>query len=318
MIPVLAYQHGIYPRSEALVAATRDLERGRISAEAVSGQFDRDLAEFALLQERAGLDYVTDGMLRWPDLFRPLVAACPGLEAGPLLRWFDTNSFYRAPVVRGDLGFAGPRPAAPCPAARLPGPRAVTLPSPYLFSRVADYAGDRNDLMLALARDLLQPLARQLVADGARLVHLQEPWLGLQGIGDADWKPFAASIGIITDGLGATTVLHACQGDASGIADQLAGLPVDVIGLDFTQTDPGALGRRWPGGILAGCLDGRRSLLEQAGDLASYAVRLAETLRPAAIYLSSAGDLSLLPETLARQKVAVLGEAACLARQARS
>ena len=37
-----AFAPGIYPRSEALVQATRDLERGRTSQEAVAEQTQRD------------------------------------------------------------------------------------------------------------------------------------------------------------------------------------------------------------------------------------------------------------------------------------
>ena len=40
---VAAYQHGIYPRSEAVVAATRGLERGRTSPEEVSQANAADL-----------------------------------------------------------------------------------------------------------------------------------------------------------------------------------------------------------------------------------------------------------------------------------
>lgn len=313
---VLAYQHGIYPRSEALVAATRDLDRGRTSEEAVSQQAARDLADFVSVQQRAGLDYVSDGMLGWQDLFRPFVEVCQGLTAGPLVRWFDTNSFFRAPVVRrGDFGFDGLLPEVFSPAARLPGPQAVTLPSPFLFSRVADYPGDRNALMLALACEVLRPLALLLVTGGVRLIHLQEPWLGFHGIGDADWEPFEASLGVLIEGLDAATVLHLGQGDVSAHAARLARLPVDTAGFDFTQTDPARLGRHWTGGILVGCLDGRRSLTEQPGDAAAFAVRIAETLQPAALYLSSSADLSLLPEPLARRKVGVLGEAARMAKR---
>src|SRR6266487_5527597 len=75
---VSAYVHGIYPRSEALVAATRDLDRGRTSPEAVDAQVDRDLEELISVQQAAGLDLLTDGMLRWQDLFRPLVEAADG------------------------------------------------------------------------------------------------------------------------------------------------------------------------------------------------------------------------------------------------
>ena len=80
--------------------ATRDLDRGRTSPEAVDEQVERDLAELVSVQQAAGLDLLADGMLRWQDVFRPLVEAADGLEKGALTRFLDTNTFYRAPQRR--------------------------------------------------------------------------------------------------------------------------------------------------------------------------------------------------------------------------
>ena len=94
---VRAYQHGIYPRSEALVQATRDIERGRTTQAAVDAVFEQDRRSFLDVQREAGLDYLSDGLLRWQDLFRALVESSEGLDAQVLVRWFNNNSFYRAP-----------------------------------------------------------------------------------------------------------------------------------------------------------------------------------------------------------------------------
>ena len=59
-----AFAPGIYPRSEDLVQATRDLDRGRTSQEAVDEQVERDLGELVSVQQAAGLDLLADGMLR--------------------------------------------------------------------------------------------------------------------------------------------------------------------------------------------------------------------------------------------------------------
>ena len=70
-----AFAPGIYSRSEALVQATRDLDRGRTSAEAVPQQAGRDLLELLSVQRAAGLDLLSDGLLGWQDIFRPLAEA---------------------------------------------------------------------------------------------------------------------------------------------------------------------------------------------------------------------------------------------------
>src|SRR5437660_9825188 len=129
-----AFIPGLYPRSEALVQATRDLDRGRTTPEAVDEQVERDLAELVSAQQAAALDLLADGMLRWQDHFRPLLESAEGLETGALTRFLDTNTFYRAPQASSET----PRLAEPLDerfVAPLPGPRLVTLPSPFALAK---------------------------------------------------------------------------------------------------------------------------------------------------------------------------------------
>src|SRR5215218_5010227 len=134
MSELAAFVPGLYPRSEALVQATRDLDRGRTTEEAVDQQVDRALAELVAVQQQVSLDLLADGMLRWQDVFRPVVEASEGLETGALTRFLDTNTFYRAPSATT----AEPRLREPLGErylAPLPGPRVVTLPSPYALAQ---------------------------------------------------------------------------------------------------------------------------------------------------------------------------------------
>jgi 5-methyltetrahydropteroyltriglutamate--homocysteine methyltransferase len=303
-----AYLHGIYPRSEELVAATRDLDRGRTTPEAVAERRTQDLAELVQAQQEAGLDFFSDGLLAWQDPFRPLVKATPGLTTGALVRWFDNNTFYRAPEVEKDLGAA--RDFDPLAAHDVPSPRVATLPSPYLFSQVTVTNGSRSDLMEDLATHVLRPAAEQLVTAGAGLVQLQEPWLAFHGIHEEAWGPFIEAVHAVTDGLGVTTVLHTYFGDAAPYAARLQELPVDVLGFDFTETDVEALGAGWSKDVLAGCVDGRRSVLEPVDDVVAFAEHVADVLRAPTVYVSSNCDLEYLSRDLGAEKVRRLGEAA--------
>lgn len=330
MTRVLAYQHGIYPRSEAVVAATRDVERGRTTPELVAARYRDDREAFVAAQREANLDLFSDGLLTWQDLFRPLVEAAPGMRARTLVRWFDTNSFYRAPELEGAPGRIDGLPAEfDGVAGAVPAPRVATLPSPWLFSRAAHPAGpgsgeadrlDRNALMRDLGGDVLAPVAARLPDLGYEVVHLQEPWLAYVGDdGDAEgWKAFDEALGSVRDALGgrAALVLHLSFGDAAPHAERLRALPVDAIGIDFVETDLGALGRDWGIGVLAGCLDGRRSLVERPEEVSAFAERVAETLAPSTLYLSSNSELEMLPAEVARRKVLALGEAAAAAKEA--
>jgi 5-methyltetrahydropteroyltriglutamate--homocysteine methyltransferase len=314
---IAAYQHGIYPRSEDVVAATRGLERGRTSAEEVARRFQEDRTDFIVAQRDAGLDYLSDGLLRWQDIFRPLVEAATGMTARTLVRWFDNNSFFRAPEVRGPLTLDAMPSLFEDEDA--PGPRVATLPSPYMFSRAAQTVSDRNALMMELSREILRPVAQTLAGRGYEVIHLQEPWLVYFGMDDGDWDDFAKAIDELRDGVeasGATLVLHTYFGDAAPYADRLRSLPVHVVGVDFVETDLDRLGRNWEVGVLAGCLDGRRSPLEDPMDVARFATAVADTLAPSILFLSSNSDLELLPRDVARGKVHRLGAAAARLKEA--
>ena len=163
-----AFVPGIYPRSEELVQATRDLDRGRTTQEAVDAQVERDLQHLISAEQDAGLALLSDGMLRWQDVFRPLVEAADGLERGALTRFLDTNTFYRAPHAEGEPLLTAPldeRYIAP-----LPGERLVTLPSPFALSLGTGVS----------ARDMAEGVLKpQVDALGVDLVVLSEPFLAL-------------------------------------------------------------------------------------------------------------------------------------------
>jgi 5-methyltetrahydropteroyltriglutamate--homocysteine methyltransferase len=316
-IRIAAWQHGIYPRSESLVAATRDLERGRTTPEKVEEQLRADLDDFVTTQQQAGLDVLSDGLLWWPDSFRPLVDATIGMQARTLVRWFDNNAFYRAPQVHDPTLLACDPAALLARFGKAPPPRLASLPSPYLFARAAQATGDRDQLMVELAGRVIAPVAATLPGLGYRVIQLQEPWLTYHGIASESWGQFERALGVIREAIagGAMLVLHTYYGDAAPYVDRLRRLPVDAIGIDLVATDLDTMGTGWEVGVLVGCLDGRRSLLEGTEQTVAAVRRVAELLRPPALYLSSGCDLELLPQAIARRKVLRLGEVARRVRE---
>jgi 5-methyltetrahydropteroyltriglutamate--homocysteine methyltransferase len=85
-----------------VVAATRGIDRGRVGAEAVDQAFTDDQAAFVRVQNKAGMDFISDGLLKWQDIFRPLMGAL-GVKPHTLVRWFDTNTFFREPELVGTI-----------------------------------------------------------------------------------------------------------------------------------------------------------------------------------------------------------------------
>jgi 5-methyltetrahydropteroyltriglutamate--homocysteine methyltransferase len=289
-----AFIPGIYPRSEELVQATRDLDRGRTTPEAVDEQVERDLAALVAAQQDATLDLLADGMLRWQDHFRPLLEAGEGLENGALTRFLDTNTFYRAPkasTATPKLGGAlDERHVAP-----LPGPRLVTLPSPFALAKGTGVTPK------AMAEGVLKPALDQLEAE---LVVLAEPFLAREESGTLD--DLAEALEAL--GGGPKLAVWFAFGDARALLEEgAADLPVDGIGIDFYATHLTDLPEGFSKLLLAGVVDARSSLLEEPRELAAFAQRLGE--RAEQIALVPNGDLQYVSERIAREKVARLGKA---------
>ncbi|MDQ3858458.1 MAG: hypothetical protein M3327_08440 [Actinomycetota bacterium] len=289
-----AFVPGIYPRSDALVQATRDLDRGRATQEVVDAQFERDLRDFVALQEEAGLDLLSDGMLRWQDLFRPLAEAADGLGARPLTRFLDTNTFYRAVLVEGE-----PRLRTPVAAPDLPGGRwLATLPSPLAFSIAARRAASAQ----ALAANVLAPQIEAYADAGCALVVLAEPFLAAENGIDELARALAELPARVP------LALQLPFSDASRALGGLADVAVDAIGVDFYATTPDGVPDRFPKTLLAGIVDARSSVIEDPAELARFAARLSES-EPSGLALVPNGDLQFVPAGIAREKVRALARA---------
>ena len=309
MPEIKAYAPGIYARSEELVQATRDLDRGRTTEEAVEEQREADLRTFLETQREARLDYFSDGLLNWQDIFRPLGEAARGLEPGPLTRFLNTNTFYRAPVVTGET----PRlvEALGEPYFRiedLPRGRWVaTLPSPHALALSA--AGELEPW--AVAEGVLGPQIRWLAGNGCAMVVLQETALFGGGI---DIYPLSAALDALQSPL--PVALQLPFGDSGDVLGELVELDVEAIGIDFYATDLEALPRPFPKTLLAGVVDARNSLLEEPEEMAEFGRQLLEEL-DGELHLVPNGDLQFVPEKIARQKVVRLGEVARILKEER-
>jgi 5-methyltetrahydropteroyltriglutamate--homocysteine methyltransferase len=289
-----AYVPGMYPRSEELVQATRDLDRGRTTPEAVEEQVERDQAALVVAQQEAGFTFLSDGMLRWQDHFRPLLEAADGLETGALTRFLDTNTFYRAPKATTatpslsrqlDERYVPP----------LPGPRIVTLPSPFALAQGTGVTAK------TMAQGVLTPALEEL---DAQLVVLAEPFLAREE------EPALADLAEALEMLagGPDLAVWFVFGDAGPLLQAgAAELPVEGIGVDFYATRLADVPEGFSKLLLAGVVDTRSSLLEEPRELAEFAQRLGE--RAERIALVPNGDLQYVSEGVAREKLARLGEA---------
>jgi 5-methyltetrahydropteroyltriglutamate--homocysteine methyltransferase len=305
---------GPFPRSEALVTATRDLDRGRCSPESVEALYERGEADVSALEARLGLDPLSGGYLAWADLLRPFADTWAGFTVGPVTRWFETNTFYRQPILR-----APPERADGAIAARLPpGARSapprtkVTLPGPYTFVGLLDNrSGETREALTHRLGRLLAEELRALGALGYRTFQFQEPLLVVEPPKGPLAEATVAAYRAIADAAGgATTIVWTFFGDVTASADLLARLPVQATGIDLAECEPKEVPRALAGRPIGlGCLDPTTTLAEDPAAIESVVREVASRLHPPSVWLGAGAPLDLLPFEAAGRKLERLSEA---------
>lgn len=154
---MFAIVHGAWPRTlddgPDLDALEADVAAGRAGPDTLRDAVERAVARVVAVQVEAGIDLVTDGQVRWPDLGG---AALAGLSDGshPLLEaWRETAALTDRPVAQA-------------------------VPGPYSLGRRADRGSPdpdgRRERTLALA-DGLAAEVRALAEAGCPVVMVEEP-----------------------------------------------------------------------------------------------------------------------------------------------
>jgi len=278
--------------------------------------------------ERAGIDIITDGEMRRESYSNRFALALDGVDV-------DNPA-----LVRGRMG-------KPTPVPRVTGPirrrhaveqrdveflRAntdrrikITLPGPFTLSMQAhdEHYGDDEALAMAYAAVVAEE-ARDLVAAGADVIQLDEPWL--QARPEQARRYGVKAINRALEGVPGTTVVHLCFGYAALVSDkpsgysflpQLADSTAMQISIEAAQPrlDLGMLADLSNKTIMLGVLDLGTTEVESAGTVAA---RLREGLRHVpAERLVAAPDCGMkyLPRARAVAKLKALAEGAAIVRR---
>lgn len=311
---------GTYPRigdapgEQELRQALGRFDRGEAMEDDIAAA-EREVVRAVLREQAAaGVDVVTDGQVTWYDSQSHIAQRLDGIEIGGLVRYFDTNTYYRQPVVTGDvrwkesvlLGewqFAQDASRAPVKAV-LTGP--VTLASLALDR----HYGKKRPLALDLALALAEEVAT-LRSAGAQHIQIDEPILTRR---PEDLSLVAETLNVIAPRKGAAELTLATYfGDVARVYRDLLALPADVIGLDLVQgaktwVPLAKHGSEKP--LALGLVDARNTRLEEPEVLAARVRELGDTVDLGQSYLSPSNGLEFLPREAARRKLAVLVAAA--------
>ncbi len=305
-------------RAPNLRAAITRADQGRISREELRRIEDEVTREALEEQAQAGVDLVTDGHIRREDEQTYFASRIGGFSINGLIRYFDTNTYYRQPVAEGKLEWRGPISVADYKfaAANSARPVKVAMPGPYTLARLSRWPHYQalRDVVLDLAHVLNQE-ARALAEAGAPVVQFDEPALVRN---KADFPIFQEAAAVLVEGVTATTALYTYFGDISGISDRFFGLPFQILGLDFVVGSANfQLLSGFPGtkALGLGIIDARNTRMETVEEIVGHVRRVGQWVPPERIYVNPNCGLEFLPRDNAYRKLVRMVEGVARARE---
>lgn len=296
------------PRPAKLRRAIERFQKGEITAKDLAKIEDEVTMEVIGEQVDAGLDLITDGHIRREDPQTYVAGKLSGFEVNGLIRYFDTNTYYRQPVAKvpvawkmpistEDLEFAKAHSAKPVKA---------VLIGPYTLARLSKNEAyrDLESFAMACAQALSQE-CQALAAAGCRHIQLDEPAI-LRN--KQDFKLFFKAVDLAFWGLGhVKKAVYTYFGDVAGIYPEILNLPVDILGLDFVQ---GA--KNWEVVKTApfhrelgfGIVDARNTKMETQAELKRALDRITEIVPADKLHVNPSAGLEFLPRERAQEKLA--------------
>ncbi|MFZ0215859.1 MAG: hypothetical protein WAM30_07930 [Candidatus Dormiibacterota bacterium] len=305
------------PGEQRLRQTLNRLDRGQATPADVRDAEDEATIAAITEQETAGLDLVTDGQIRWQDPITRLARGLQGFTIGGLVRWFETNTYYRQPVAVGAIRWEEPILLSDLRFAQQHATRPVkaVITGPYTLATLSDTeARGHRVVTLEAARALNQEL-RALAGAGPAWLQIDEPAITANPSVryPRDLGLFREAMAALTDGVPGPLALRLYHGSAEDLGD-LLGSPFQLIGLDLVQgARSWALLDGWPAGVGLdlGIVDARNVHPERAESLAEAVRRgRAAVGSEGVLHVSPSCGLEFLPRDAARRKLSLVVAAA--------
>jgi 5-methyltetrahydropteroyltriglutamate--homocysteine methyltransferase len=319
---------GSYPRvgdtleKQELRKAIAQFEEGKITAKDLAQAEDKVTQDVIKEQEKAGLDVITDGQIRWYDPVSQIMKALDGVKISGLLRWFDNNFYFRQPIITGqirwkssilskDFEFASKQSKKPVK---------VVITGPYTLARMSknEFYKDFQSLYADITKAIVQEI-QALVKAGAKIIQIDEPSILFY---PQDFKLFEKEFASVAAALkNVQSVLFTYFGDHAKALPLLLNLPVNALGLDLVSKEDNLdsfLKNVKTNGkhFILGVLDGRNTRLEKTEEVLPKIKSILEKIPANQISLSPSSGLEFLPRDVAYQKIVSLVNIAKKAREA--
>ncbi len=336
---------GIHPLSESLIKKIFDFKYGRASSpNHVKKAFEKDIKDLLALLSQVFPIAISTGNLGWWDLFRPFSEELQGLTHKgnignlPVARNPLTNTFYRQPIVKGEISHEGSiLQVAKHPFLEgnilqtrfLPDNLKNTgwslcLPGPFTFSRAAtiNLEGQKvyktkDDPMIDFARILKKEL-NYLSSVGFSHVVIDESSIAWEPV-DIDSASLISDLwSQIVTGSPMKIALHTSYHLSDDKLQMLMDSKAWAFGIDCIRNNPHKLVEYDFNGkaLIAGVIDAQsysrdadgKLLVEDIDKLVKLGNDLADT-KANSIILAPTSRLEFVPRSVADVKIQKLGKA---------
>ena len=293
------------------------MDQGKATAKDLADATRETTRRIVALQESAGVDIPVDGQVAWDDAQTYFARGVPGFTIAGLIRYLDTNTYYRQPEITEAVSWTRPVTVEDFKAAQgmAHRPLKAVLPGPYSlyrFSKDLHYKDPK--LAVRAVGEAVAREAKALEDAGATWIHFEEPWIGRARAEDAPLV--AAALEPVLRGRKAKTTLHVPFRSPAAVFGAIKDLPWTVLGLDLVEApDAWDLLAQVPAGrtVGLGLVDARNTRLEDPARVAQEVLRARSLRSDLNWQLCTTASLEYLPVDRAAMKVARLTEAARLA-----
>ena len=311
---------GAYPKigdsaeEQKLRRALHQFDKVEISEEDLE-QIKNDVTEEVIREQiGSGIDIITDGLIRWDDPLTYLARRISGFQIQGLIRYFDTNTFYRQPHVENRLEFVKPIFVSDFQFAHEKSSKPVkaVITGPYTIAKLSKnhFYREFRQLVFDLAH-LIHQEAQALEEAGCKYIQFDEP--AILNFKE-DLPLFLKAYEIVTVQLSKSEkILNMNFGSLEGIYPKILDVEADRFGFDLSKGH-----KNWKvlksapftKKMMAGVVDARNTKMESETELAQIIHELGEYINLEQIWLSTNYSLEFLPRSNARKKMELLASVA--------
>jgi len=306
MVAINSFIHGIFPRSEKLIKISRDYDRKRASLTSLHQQQKQDTKNLFSQQKKLKFKYIEDGKLCWQDIFRPFTDHSQGIKTGSLTRYFDNNTFFRQPIIKGKIKFNQAKILDYfCPDKAV---NKITLPSFFYLAKISDNNYYKNlESFLSSLAEQYHFLVKKLEKRGINFVQLNDPYVVYHKITNQELIIYKKAFSQFRNGLTSTIALHTFFGNISPLFNELINFPHDVLGFDCFKTNLEELTKqKVDKSLILGCLDSRSPVMENKKMIKGLVTKVVAKFNPPQIYLTTSSELEFLTSKLAYKKIEII------------